>query len=99
MEMCDVTFHKLQAILGFGDIRFFIIGNSLLCFHILWVTMASAMVQSLLHHPTLLPLSLLTYRPIFVPPDFHTKGYLQESPGQRQRVHHFLFVVKNNRRR
>ena len=64
MEMCDVTFHKLQAILGFGDIRFFIIGNSLLCFHILWVTMASAMVQSLLHHPTLLPLSLLTYRPI-----------------------------------
>ena len=79
MEMCDVTFHKLQAILGFGDIRFFIIGNSLLCFHILWVTMASAMVQSLLHHPTLLPLSLLTYRPIFVPPDFHTKGYFQES--------------------
>ena len=27
---------------------------------------ASAIVQSLLHHPTLHPLSLLTYRPIFV---------------------------------
>ena len=55
--------------------------------------MASAMVQSLLHHPTLLSLSLLTYRPIFVPPDFHTKGYLQESPGRRKKDNAKVYII------